>query len=193
MHDDHNIPLFNMPQLLKGFTISHQNTRSLDHKLDQVKFLLSQNKFDIFAVTESWPVSCDADEDFKIDGYEIPLRSDRKDDRGWGGIALYIKSSINHREKIIVNNVSIEYLMVDMYREHAESIALLTVYQPDNKMDTIFIEQLEMLLDCATSNNKESIIVGDFNIDMLGDGNIKERLNRVMNTYQHTLHIHEQI
>ncbi len=56
-------------------------------------------------------------------------------------------------------------------------------------MDTIFFEQLEMLLDCATSNNKESVIVGDFNIDMLGDGSLKERLNRVMSTYQHTLHI----
>ncbi len=58
-------------------------------------------------------------------------------------------------------------------------------------MDTIFFQQLEMLLDCATSNNKESVIVGDFNIDMLGDGSLKERLNRVMNTYQNTLHIHE--
>ncbi len=82
MYDDHNIPHFNMQQLLKGFTIAHQNTRSLDHKLDQVKLLLSQNKFDIFAVTESWLACCDVDEDFKIDGYDIPLRSDRKDDHG---------------------------------------------------------------------------------------------------------------
>ncbi len=66
-----------MPQLLNVFTIAYQNMRSLDHKLDQVKLSLSQNKFDIFAVTES---SCDVDEDFKIDGYDIPLRSDRKDD-----------------------------------------------------------------------------------------------------------------
>ncbi len=58
-------------------------------------------------------------------------------------------------------------------------------------MDTIFFEQLEILLDCATSNNKESVIVGEFNIDILGDGSLKKRLNRVMNTYQHTLHIHE--
>ncbi len=77
------------------------------------------------------------------------------------------------------------------YRAHAQSITLLTVYRPDNKMGTIFFEQLEILLDCATNNNKESIIVGDFNIDMLGDGSLKEILNRVMNTYQHTLHIHE--
>ncbi len=84
-----------------------------------------------------------------------------------------------------------KYLMVDIYREHAESMTLLTVYIPDNKMDTIFFQQLEVLLDCATCNNKESVIVGDFNIDMLGDGSLNERLNRVMNTYQHTLHIHE--
>ncbi len=67
-------------------------------------------------LTESWLASCDADEDFKIDSYDIPLRSNRKDDREWGSIALYIKSSINHSEKIIVNNISIEYLMVGIYR-----------------------------------------------------------------------------
>ncbi len=106
-------------------------------------------------------------------------------------IAPYLKSSINHNENIIVNNVSIEYLMVDIYREHVESITLLTVYRPDNIMDTIFFGQHDMIFYCATSNNKESVIVGDFNIDMLGDGSFKERLNRVMNIYQHTLHIHK--
>ncbi len=40
-----------------------------------------------------------------------------------------------------------KYLMVDIYREHAESMTLLTVYIPDNKMDTIFFQQLEVLLD----------------------------------------------
>ncbi len=91
-------------------------------------------------------------------------------------------SSINHREVIIVNNVSIEYLKVDIYCQSCLHSLFVT--------RIIKWIQPQKLFDCATSNNRKSIIVGDFN-DMLCYSSVKERLIRVMNTYQHTLHIHE--
>ena len=55
--------------------------RSLRRKIDHIKFVLFENPFDIFAISESWLDSSISDAEMSIDGYNLE-RKDRNLNQG---------------------------------------------------------------------------------------------------------------
>ena len=52
-------------------TIAHLNVWSLLPKIDEVRNILSQYRYDIFAISESWLHDCILDSEIEIRGYNI--------------------------------------------------------------------------------------------------------------------------
>ena len=60
-------------------------------KIDELRYLVEINKYDIIAVTETWAHTEIRDTELLIEGFNM-YRVDRKVTRG-GGVVLYIKET----------------------------------------------------------------------------------------------------
>ena len=88
------------PASHKGFHIAHLNCQSMCNKFDIVKLHVSEQKFDIFSLSETWLNESLTSDLFEIDGFTL-IRWDRswknqgeyKAKKG-GGIAAYIRQGV---------------------------------------------------------------------------------------------------
>nr|CAI5855517.1 unnamed protein product [Callosobruchus analis] len=94
-------------------SFAHLNCRSLFTGFDQISSLLSVNRYDIFAVTETWLNKDILSEAVAIDGYEF-YRRDRAG-RG-GGVGFYVKNSLqcNSLDFHMENAGNLEHLWISV-------------------------------------------------------------------------------
>ena len=71
--------------------MAHLNINGLLSKLDFIKIMLSESKFDIFAISESKLDASIHDNEIKIDGYDF-YRLDRN--RHGGGVLFYVNEQL---------------------------------------------------------------------------------------------------
>ena len=76
----------------RGFKYLHQNIRSLRHKVDELRLLVSAYpNLHVIALTETWVSSDIGDSDFAIDAFRVF----RKERNGNGGdVAIYVKDTV---------------------------------------------------------------------------------------------------
>lgn len=76
----------------RGFKYLHQNIRSLRHKVDELRLLVSAcPNLHVIALTETWVSSDIGDSDFAIDAFRVF----RKERNGNGGdVAIYVKDTV---------------------------------------------------------------------------------------------------
>ena len=73
-------------------SIVHNNIKSIRNKLDPVYVEL--NRFDIITLSETWLKSTIQQDKIHLRGYNEPVRRDRPDDSGYGGVAIYVKNNL---------------------------------------------------------------------------------------------------
>ena len=81
---------------LRGFKIAHLNLRSILNKMDDVRSLTHNKRFDIFTFSEIWLNSSIKDSELDIPGYTL-VRHDRTSKRG-GGMAIYVRNNIPYKQ-----------------------------------------------------------------------------------------------
>ena len=81
-------------------SLSHSNVRSLKSvgEMDHINIDLC-NKFDIITISETWLKSTNDSNKFRLDGYHLPIRKDRQDNSGYGGILAWIKNCIHFKRR----------------------------------------------------------------------------------------------
>ena len=86
------------PLNLKGFTIANLNITSLNptKNIDQFRLYLEKQKFDVICIDETRLDATVPDHEVGINGYEL-VRKDRN--RNGGGVAIYLRNSINYKVK----------------------------------------------------------------------------------------------
>ena len=82
---------------------------------------------------------------FKINGFQTPFRKDN-DSNGSGGLLVYVKNGINAKRRE-------DFLVGNMYRP------------PDSRVE--FNDRFEEFIDSLLNEDKEFILLGDFNKDLL--------------------------
>ncbi|XP_062573471.1 uncharacterized protein LOC134235355, partial [Saccostrea cucullata] len=167
--------------LPKGVTFGHLNVFGLRNKLDQIKILLRNGKFDIFAITESKLDGNILDAEVQIKGYNL-VRRDRN--RHGGGVLVYAK------EKWTISNVQIrdnmEMLSLDIKQYNSPKITIAVVYRPPDAKAK-WVSTFENVVDEIMTDSSEVVILGDFNIDELKNTSFKSQmeingLHQVINT-----------
>ena len=123
-----------------------------------------QNKlFDIITLNETRLDSSVLNCEIEIPGYDI-VRRDRN--RSGGGVAIYIRSHIPYtiRNDLLPDNL--ELICVEVEKLKSKPLLTTTWYRPPNSSVELFSE-FEKFLDLLEDENKEIIITGDLNCNLL--------------------------
>ena len=147
-----------------GFNIMSVNVFSLLGCLDQLKILIEEEKPHVIGINETKIDSDISDTDIQIEGYEVV----RRDRNKWGGgVALYIHKSIsaNYAVHLDLMHYRLEFLSIQIKLGNFRPFLITAIYLPDVSLDVF--QEFESLVNTIDKENKESIIIGDTNCDLL--------------------------
>ena len=104
---------------------------------------------------------CDCGVSFE--GYYI-YRHDR--DTSGGGVAIYVKDTLSHHERVDIRDPNLEIIGIKMTPRHAKSYIVLCWYRPPTEgTDASTFEALTKIIKKVDAESKEIILVGDTNCD----------------------------
>ena len=148
---------------LKGLKIASLNVNSLLKHIDEIRHLLFKFPFDIFAINESKIDDSITDGEISISGFNL-IRNDRS--RAGGGVVLYIRESLSYVDRNDLVPDRLEMLCAEINRPFSKSLFVCTWYRPPNSDMNLFNE-CDVFLQKCESENKELIVVGDINCDVM--------------------------
>ena len=171
-------------ELKRGFKIAHLNVRSLVKNIDQLRIYLQDQQFDVISINETMLDNTVADHEISIRGYDI-IRKDRN--RNGGGVAIYIRSVINYKERHDLQDDNLETITVEISKPKSKPFLINTWYRPPRVPSAVFAN-FEECVKKMDMENKEIILVGDFNCDWDPEKNRiswqTDYLKDIANTYQ---------
>ena len=148
----------------RGLHISHLNINSLLPKIDEIRNFIDKAQPAVFGISESKLDDSISNSEIDINGYAI-MRLDRN--RHGGGIACYIKKEICFQIHDFISK-DIEGIVFDILLPKTKPITVGIFYRPPDQYD--FLEVLTNNLESIGYLNKEIILLGDFNINLLKNG-----------------------
>ena len=164
-----------LPDILKNMTetrglkIVHQNIRSLPNKIDELRLIISElgSRIHLITLSESWAHQNITDAELEIPGYTLFRR-----DRGskCGGLAIYKRNDLSAIRRSDLENECFEGLWMEILIPKSRSFLVGTFYRPPNSSNhhnQEFLPWLENALNLATGEEKEVLILGDLNCDLL--------------------------
>ena len=115
----------------------------------------------------------------KTEGY-IVNRKDRN--RFGGGVAIYIHTAIQFTLREDLKDLDLETLTVELNLPFIKPIVLTTLYRPEGPVEVF--NRIESMVSNIVGNNKEFILMGDLNCDLLsGTATRTKHLVQIYNTY----------
>lgn len=154
--------------------ILHQNMRSLDRNIYDLKGFLEQQKSkrsllpSMIAISETW---LDNDTEATLKKYEIPgftLETETRTNRRAGGVGIYISNNLSNyfrREDLKIRQA--ESLWIELPLSATDTVVIGCIYSsPTNRDLNDFIESMDKALEKLNNERKKVIIVGDMNIDL---------------------------
>ena len=155
----------------QDFSLLHLNISSLScHINDLVNFLaLLNTKFDVICITETRlshknPITTN----IELSGYNIeqtPTESSA------GGTLIYISQNLSYKRRTdlqICCSKELESVFIEVMVPNKQSYILGTIYKhPSMKHFKFNNEYMEELLRVITHENKNCILTGDFNLNLL--------------------------
>ena len=150
----------------KGISVATLNTRSLEPRVAELREMFKATELDILAVTETW---CDDTKtrEIEIDGYNI-VRKDRN--RHGGGVLIYIRNGINFKERQDLEHPDVETTWIEVEKLLCKAPTLLGAYYRPPDKDGSYYDNTVDMLSKASAENKEMILLGDFNWNYTLDG-----------------------
>ena len=160
-----------------------KNFESFREFLDSLCFT-----FSAICLSETW---CQPHEtsnsNLQIPGY-VSLHQTRKNRRG-GGLCIFLLESLSYkvRDDLAVNSSAIECLCVEVFNKNSKNIVLNLAYRPPNGDPNEIENHFKNILSKREITNKELVLVGDFNINVLDFNESKMVQNFVNLIFRHGL------
>lgn len=154
--------------------IIHLNTCSVKDKIELIG--LELNEYDVICLTETWLHDGVSDNDVLIPGFHCPFRKDRLT-RG-GGVAVYVKNTLITKRVETLDKTGLEALWIEL--RHKSSKYLVGVFYRADKSEQYW-NLLEQSIGDAMDMDLDTVIVGDFNIDIYNK--LHAKINNLMVTY----------
>ena len=141
------------------------NARSLRKNSGLLRYMVSHEKWDILAITETWIRENDpyTPSEFCPDGYTL-LREDRIGQQG-GGIAVLCRDDFKPRRITSQKYESFESLLISV-SSAPNSLRIAVIYRPPALSCAKFIEEFTSFLENIAIGGDPILITGDFNIHM---------------------------
>jgi len=147
----------------RGIKCAHINVNGLHNKIEEIKLLLNETKFDILAITETHLHKNLSEDAIAIDNYSI-IRKDRFGHKNhWGGVLFYYQNHLEiHQLDLLPPTVNIEAIFLELITK-SQKLLVGCIYRPPDYKD--FLGPFNQVLDiiCHRAN---ILLLGDFNIDL---------------------------
>ena len=131
--------------------------------MDEIRLLLRDNPFQVFAVSENWLDSSILDSKVSVSGYTL-VRNDRKA-RQDGGTAIYVKDGIPFKHRVDLSSEGFETLWIEIARPMCKKQFVCCLYRPQDCSADSLLEDLNNSVE-RIPHEAELTILGDFNIDV---------------------------
>ena len=119
--------------------------------------------------SETWSNDENLDENslFQLEGYSL-LHKNRKYHRG-GGVAIFVHESLCYtkRNDLYINCEAIESLSIEIRNNDGKNIIFNIVYRPPDGDLEVCENYFQSILSHNSMMNKNVILAGDFNINVL--------------------------
>ena len=134
------------------------------NKMDGIRDLLTQYKFDALALNETFLSPDINDTELIIPGYRLARKDRSKSPKSsGGGVIIFIRDNIPFVVRPDLTDNSTEILWLEITRDKCKP--LLTVYRPPDYSQSDFIDSVNSSIAKINGNNYEIAILGDFNLD----------------------------
>ena len=158
-----------------GLTIGHLNIQGINSKFDQLRILMHSNKIDIFGISETKLSDIHLTESFSLNGFHLPFRRDRNENRG-GGILVYVRDGLNCVRREDLESSDLENVWIEIKQPNSKSFLLCILYRnPDAR--ACWKDTFETNVEKAQFEDKEILILGDFNKDLKNERVKNEWIN----------------
>lgn len=165
-------PLLNLAS--KGINIGHLNIQGICgdklSKFSELKVLLTSpenNNLHIFGLSETKLKDYKSTEVFRIKGFQTPFRKDNNLNGG-GGLMVYVRNGINARRREDLETNDIPCIWLEILPNNSKAFLVGNVYRPPNSKIE-FNDRFEDFMDFVINENKEYILLGDFNKNLLNE------------------------
>ena len=157
----------------KKLSLFHMNIASLGKHKEELETSLDilNFKFDIIALTEAKLLKgIDANFDITLDGYKCyytPTESSK------GGSILYIKNKFNTLPRTDLDNImykskELESSFIEIINSGKKNIVIGCIYRhPSMDLNEFNEYYLDNLLEKLSTENKNTFLLGDFNVDLM--------------------------
>ena len=161
--------LHNVYNPKSSFSLFHSSLRSLSKHIDELQILLRSTKipFDIIGVSETKEqVENGFLTNVNLYGYDFYSQPSKA---SAGGVAIYIKSSLNYVIRDDLNRTEDEFecIWVEIKNSKSQSILCCCAYRHPNSETQKFLDYIESTLSMAKKEKKLLFIMGDFNFNLL--------------------------
>ncbi|OXA43873.1 putative RNA-directed DNA polymerase from transposon X-element [Folsomia candida] len=176
-----NVPI---PNFVDGLKFGQLNCNRLWGKRDEIRHFLETAGFTILCINESKLDDSTPSSFINVPGYSL-LRFDRQG-RDGGGSLIYIKDGFRflplNYDVTFPNEVEVN--CVQLFPPFHKPIIVVLIYRPPvDSLKPQFIRSFESLLFQIERDNVESIILGDFNIDLNISDKITSSLSSLTSSF----------
>ena len=148
----------------RGLRFLHLNVNSLLPKIDELRHIARLTIAAVIGISESKLGDSVPTSEIQIDEYDF-LRCDKN--RHGGGVACYVRNDLSYNVKSYFPK-DIENIFFELLLPNTKPIVVATIYRPPNQ--TNFMEIFNENLSKVDTNNVETYILGDFNINFWQNG-----------------------
>ena len=179
-------PTRNLPAGTKGLRLFHLNIRSLRYKMDELRLFCDQHKPHVLVISETWLDDSFVNEEVSLQGYKLMRRGDR--DCVGGGVAVYVTEHLNYNRlkdpRDLSPDIDVESIWFELSLPKTKKILIGAIYKPPDSNASTFTESLEKILSNFTTNETETILLGDFNFNYMAPNSATKNFKHLTNLYQ---------
>lgn len=149
--------------------------------IDEIRYSIACYCPKIILLSETRTTKDIEDSELRIDHYRC-IRCD-SDSRHTGGVLIYVKNEYAYSCKKICKLDS-NYWCVFVRVEFISSVWNIgCLYHSPSSSDAAFVDGLEDIFDSVFCGSKKCVLVGDFNVNLLGSGFYSVKLKKLIATY----------
>lgn len=167
----------------EGLKIGYLNINSARNKTDEIASILHNNSsgFHLFCFAESRLSHTILDSEILMPGYDT-IRLDPLSPKSTG-LLVYCSKALGFNRISSLESFGIESVWIEVKIKHNSPLLIGYVYRnPAEHVD--WYDRFSSLMDAVLLKNKETIIMGDFNIDLLNSNSKWDRYYSIYNLEQ---------